>query len=56
LKTDKKQQDGKAQTPVEQQASTRGIGLAKNDPEPSLVMMASSARPTLVTTLDLIHK
>jgi len=56
LKTDKKQQDGKAQTSAEQQASTRGIGLAKNDPEPSLVMMASSARPTLVTTLDLIHK
>jgi len=56
LKTDKKQQDGKAQTPAELQASTRGIGLAKNDPEPSLVMMASSARPTLVTTLDLIHK
>src|ERR1051325_7641930 len=55
-KTDKKQQDGKAQTSAEQQASTRGIGLAKNDPEPSLVMMASSARPTLVATLDLIHK
>ena len=56
LKTDKKQQEGKAQTPAELQASTRGLGLAKNDPEPSLVMMASSARPTLVTTLDLIHK
>ena len=56
LKTDKKQQNGTAQTPAEQQASTRGIGLAKNDPEPSLVMMASSARPTLVATLDLIHK
>jgi len=56
LKTDKKQQDGQAQTSVEQQASTRGLGLAKSDPEPSLVMMASSARPTLVATLDLIHK
>lgn len=56
LKTDKKQQEGKAQTSAELQASTRGLGLAKNDPEPSLVMMASSARPTLVTTLDLIHK
>ena len=53
LKTDKKRQDGKAQTSAEQ---PRGIGLAKTDPEPSLVMMASSARPTLVTTLDLIHK
>src|SRR5215211_1628494 len=56
LKTDKTQQYGGAQTTTEQQASTRGLGLAKNDPEPSLVMMASSARPTLVATLDLIHK
>ena len=52
LKKDKKQQDGQTQTSSE----TRGLGLAKSDPEPSLVMMASSARPTLVTTLDLIHK
>jgi hypothetical protein len=56
LKTDKTQQYGKAQTTTEQQASTRGLGLAKTDPEPSLVMMASSARPTLVATLELIHK
>jgi len=56
LKTDKTQQFGGAQTTSEQQASTRGLGLAKNDPEPSLVMMASSVRPTLVATLDLIHK
>lgn len=56
LKTDKTQQYGGAQTTTEQQASTRGLGLAKNDPEPSLVMMASSTRPTLVATLDLIHK
>ncbi|HEX5885102.1 MAG TPA: DUF4384 domain-containing protein [Pyrinomonadaceae bacterium] len=56
LKTDKTQQIGGAQTTTEQQATTRGLGLAKTDPEPSLVMMASSARPTLVATLDLIHK
>jgi Domain of unknown function (DUF4384) len=56
LKTDKAQRYGKEQTAVEQQATTRGIGLAKDDPEPSLVMMASSNRPTLVATLDLIHK
>ena len=56
LKTDKTQQYGGAQTTSEQQASTRGLGLAKDDPQPSLVMMASSARPTLVATLDLIHK
>lgn len=56
LKMDKKQQNGQAETASEQQATTRGLGLAKDDPQPSLVMMASSARPTLVATLDLIHK
>jgi hypothetical protein len=47
---------GRAQTGPEQQASTRGLSLAKDDPEPSLIMMASSTSPMLVTTLDLIHK
>jgi len=56
LKTDKKQQSGQAETRGEQQATTRGLGLSKEDPQPSLVMMASSPRPTLVATLDLIHK
>jgi hypothetical protein len=56
LKTDKTQQNGQAETVSEQQAATRGLGLAKNDPQPSVVMMASSSRPTLVATLDLIHK
>jgi Domain of unknown function (DUF4384) len=56
LKTDKSQQNGQAETASEQRATTRGLGLAKDDPQPSLVMMASSPRPTLVATLDLIHK
>src|SRR5215216_3901555 len=56
LKTDKTQQNGQTETTSEQQAATRGLGLAKDDPQPSLVMMASSRRPTLVATLDLIHK
>jgi hypothetical protein len=56
LKTDKTEAYGKPQTQVEQQASTRGLGLAKDDPQPSLVMMASTPRSTLITTLDLIHK
>ena len=56
LKTDKSQQFGGAQTASEQQASARGLGLSKEDPPPSLVMMASSARSTLVATLELIHK
>jgi hypothetical protein len=56
LKTDKAQQYGKAETSNEQAATTRGLGLAKDDPQPSVVMMASSPRSTLVATLDLIHK
>ena len=56
LKTDKTSQYGKAETSTEQAATTRGLGLAKDDPQPSLVMMASSSRSTLVATLDLIHK
>lgn len=56
LKTDRTQKYGKAETDSEVQATTRGIGLAKDDPQPSLVMMASSTRSTLVATLDLIHK
>ena len=49
-------QSGQAQTTAEQQASTRGLGLAKDDPQPSLIMMASSKTSRLVTTLDLVHK
>lgn len=56
LKTDKAKRFGTPQTQRENQATSRGLGLAKNDPEPSLIMMASSSGGTLVTTLDLIHK
>jgi hypothetical protein len=56
LKTDKAKQYGRAQTSGEQEATARGFGLAKDDPPPSLVMMASSTRSTLVATLDLLHK
>lgn len=56
LKSDRTQTYGKAQTAVEHDASTRGLGLAKDDPQPSVIMMASSASPILVAILDLIHK
>jgi Domain of unknown function (DUF4384) len=56
LKTDRTAEFGKAETPSEKQATTRGLGLAKDDPQPSVVMMASSPRARLVATLDLIHK
>jgi hypothetical protein len=57
LKVDKTKKYGKAQTSSEQTATTRGLGLSQEDPEPSVIMMAVSiGRNNLVTSLDLIHK
>ena len=56
LQKDQTARYGKAQTASEAEASTRGLGLAKNDPQPSVIMMASSPTSTLVTTLDLVHQ
>ena len=57
IQTDKSKEFGATQTAGEQEASTRGIGLNKDDPEPSLVMMtASSSTNILVATLELLHK
>jgi hypothetical protein len=37
-------------------AATRGIGLNRDDPEPSLIMLtASSSKTILVTTVELVH-
>jgi hypothetical protein len=48
---------GKAQTSAEQQAATRGIGLAREDAQPSMVIMTASSGPAmLVTALELLHK
>lgn len=48
---------GKAQTEPEREAIERGLGLSKQEPEPSLIMMSASAKSgTLVTVLDLVHK
>ena len=48
---------GKSQTDGEREASTRGLGLSKDDPEPSMVMMASSTNTNmLVAMLELVHK
>lgn len=53
----KSERYGKAQTSVELDASTRGLGLSKEDPEPSLVMMrASTDANILVAMLELVHK
>ncbi|MBC8031289.1 MAG: DUF4384 domain-containing protein [Pyrinomonadaceae bacterium] len=48
---------GKAQTHAERQAATRGIGLNRDDAEPSLIMLtALTSKDMLVATLELVHK
>jgi hypothetical protein len=48
---------GKSQTEPELQAATRGIGLNRDDPEPSLIMLtASTSKNILVATMNLTHK
>ena len=48
---------GKSETDDERAASTRGLGLSKDDPEPSMVMMATSTNTNmLVALLELVHK
>ena len=57
LQTDASKKFGNAQTPPEREAIERGIGLSKDEPEPSLIMMSASAKAAkLVTVLDLVHK
>ena len=56
VKTVKTQDLGSAQTSAEHRAVTRGIGLNRDDPEPSLIMLTgSTSKSILVVTLDLIH-
>jgi len=51
-----KKEVGRAQTEPERQAATRGIGLNRDDPEPSLIMLtASTSKNMLVVVVDLIH-
>ena len=48
---------GEAQTEREKVAMTRGLGLDKSVPPPSVIRInASSREPVLVTVLDLVHK
>lgn len=57
IKVSKAQGLGNAQTAPERQASTRGIGLNRDDPEPSLIMLtASTSKNMLVVAIDLVHK
>jgi hypothetical protein len=57
LATNNSRKFGRTETAAERDATTRGIGLAKNDPEPLLVMMSATSNPRLlVAGLDLSHK
>ena len=56
VKIAKAGKQGSTQTSGEQRAVTRGIGLNRNDPEPSLIMLtASTSKNILVAAVDLIH-
>ena len=49
--------EGRIQTKGEREATTRGLGLAHDAPEPTVVRMnASSTTGLLVTSLTLVHK
>lgn len=57
MQTAASNKNGKAQTSAEHRAATRGIGLNRDDPEPSLIMLtASTNKKILVTVVQLIHK
>lgn len=48
---------GEVQTPAEQNATTRGLGLDQTAPQPSVIRLnATTTAPVLVTVLDLVHK
>jgi len=57
VKVSKSTSYGQSQTRGEQEATTRGLGLSQNAPEPSVVRMNVSTNDSvLVTTLDLVHR
>jgi hypothetical protein len=57
VKVAKVESEGSAQSSAEHRAVTRGIGLNRDDPEPSLIMLtASTSKNMLVAAVDLIHK
>ena len=57
VKVAKTERFGKSQTMPEREAASRGIGLNRDDPEPSVIMLtASTTKNMLVATMDLIHK
>jgi hypothetical protein len=49
--------EGRAETPAEHEAATRGLGLPADAPLPSVIYMITSANAEiLVATVDLIHR
>ena len=57
LQSDVSKKYGKAETAPEREAIERGIGLTKEQPEPSLILMSAAAKSgPLVTVLELVHK
>lgn len=49
--------EGRAETPAEHEAATRGLGLSADAPLPSVIYMITTAdAEILVATVDLIHR
>lgn len=56
VKIAKAGRSGSMQTAAEHRASTRGIGLNRDDPEPSLIMLTgTTTKNILVVSLSLVH-
>ena len=57
VKIGKAERQGASETSAEHRGATRGIGLNRDDPEPTLIMLtASTNKQILVATLELVHK
>jgi hypothetical protein len=57
VKVAKAERQGASETSAEHRGATRGIGLNRDDPEPTLIMLtASTNKKILVATLELVHK
>lgn len=57
VKIARAERQGASETSAEHRGATRGIGLNRDDPEPSLIMLtASTNKKILVATLELVHK
>jgi hypothetical protein len=57
IKSDRQGRMEGGETPAEHRGVTRGIGLNRDDPEPTLIMLsAATSKNVLIAQLDMVHK